>query len=126
MEYREVNARTIPDSYPLSQITETLDKLSSAYLEDKITGTPDPKGAPAEVEGSVPGHRKAGIRLNPTKTSLFKDSEEYLGHHVSAQGIRMIQAYIQRILDWPRPNVAELQRLLGFVNYYRSFIVNFS
>ena len=40
------------------------------------------------------------LRLN--KCHLFQPEVEYLGH-LSAQGIRMIPSYVDKILTWPLP-----------------------
>ncbi len=52
---------------------------------------------------------------------------QFLGYIVSADGIQMDQGKVQAIRDWPQPHsVKELQRFLGFANFYRRFIQNFS
>ena len=46
---------------------------------------------------------------------------------MSASGIGMVDNYIQRILDWPAPKtMKEMNSMLGFFSYYRSFIPAFS
>ena len=68
-------------------------------------------------------HRVADIKLKPKKSLLFHKEIDYLGHRLSEQGVGMIPGYIERIRDWPSPKtVAELNSLLGFFGYYRSFI----
>ncbi len=52
---------------------------------------------------------------------------QFLGYIISADGIQMDQGKVQAIRDLPQPqSVKELQRFLGFVNFYRRFIKNFS
>lgn len=39
----------------------------------------------------------------------------------------MEESRVQSILDWPLPvNVAEVRAFLGFINWYRRFIFQFS
>ncbi|MBW0563726.1 hypothetical protein O181_103441 [Austropuccinia psidii MF-1] len=54
-------------------------------------------------------------------------SVEYLGYVVSSDGLKMDQAKVQKILYWPPPrNLKALQSFLGFANFYRHFITNYS
>src|ERR1700720_1396451 len=52
---------------------------------------------------------------------------EYLGVIVSPEGIAMDPSKIQTILRWPTPTrIRDLQSFLGFANFYRRFIDNYS
>jgi len=50
-----------------------------------------------------------------------------VGFQVGKQGIQMSQRNVEDIVNWPAPrNVKEVQRFIGFVNFYRRFIQGFS
>ena len=50
----------------------------------------------------------------------------WLGHRISADGIKMDPGKVKSIESWPVPtSVKELQKFLGFANYYRTFINTF-
>ncbi len=52
---------------------------------------------------------------------------EFLGHNVSHQGIHPTSAKVLAISELRAPtNVHELQSVLGFCNYYRRFVPNYS
>ena len=66
-----------------------------------------------------------GIRMKRNKCSFLRDSVEYLGHRVNAEGIQATQEKIAAIERAPRPqNVQQLRSFLGLLNYYRKFLPN--
>jgi hypothetical protein len=52
---------------------------------------------------------------------------EYLGFVLSPEGVTMDSDKVKTILDWPEPRkVKDIQSFLGFGNFYRRFIDNYS
>ena len=65
--------------------------------------------------------------MNGSKTHLFQEEVEYLSHLVSAEGIKLIPSYVQKITEWPLPQTGkELSAFLGFTNYYSDFLPGFT
>ncbi|KAI2661335.1 Transposon Tf2-6 polyprotein [Labeo rohita] len=61
------------------------------------------------------------------KCDFHKDKISFLGYIISSEGVAMEEKKVDAVLNWPRPNtLRELQRFLGFSNFYRRFIRNFS
>ena len=57
------------------------------------------------------------------KCDFFKTELKYLGHLVSATGIKPDPAKIQTVPNWPQPrSVADVRQFLGLVNFFRKFI----
>ena len=55
------------------------------------------------------------------------DTIEYLGFIVSPVGLTMDPENTKVVHDWPVPNnVKDIQSFLGFTNFYRRFIANYS
>ncbi|MBW0563456.1 hypothetical protein O181_103171 [Austropuccinia psidii MF-1] len=71
---------------------------------------------------------RANNLFSKASTCLFHvTSVEYLGYVVSSEGLKMDQAKVQQILNWPPPrNLKALQSFLGFSNFHRRFIKNYS
>ncbi|MBW0527033.1 hypothetical protein O181_066748 [Austropuccinia psidii MF-1] len=62
-----------------------------------------------------------------SKRLFHVSSVEYLGYVVSSEGLKMDQEKVQQILNWPPPrNLKALKSFLGFDNFYRRFIKNYS
>ena len=66
----------------------------------------------------------AGLTLKPAKIH-FGPKEQYLGHVLSADGIRMGEDRIKVIIDLKTPTtIKELRSVLGTVNFVCKFILN--
>ena len=71
--------------------------------------------------------REAGLKLSPEKCHLFQRRVEYLGHVISAEGIRTSTSKVDKVENWPTPtNIDELRSFLGLSGYYRRFIKNYA
>src|SRR6185369_5995394 len=67
------------------------------------------------------------LYLKPAKCEFCRREVKYLGHIVSATGIRPDPDKVEKIRNFPVPReVRELQSFLGMVNYYHRFLINYS
>ncbi|GBM75402.1 Transposon Ty3-I Gag-Pol polyprotein, partial [Araneus ventricosus] len=71
--------------------------------------------------------QKANLKLSPKKCRFFQKEVTYLGHVISAEGVKTDPGKIKAVVDWPRPEtVHDLRSFLGLCTYYRRFVKNFS
>ncbi len=68
-----------------------------------------------------------GSSASSSKLRNHQPSVQFLGYHTDSSGIRMDEGKVEAIKTWPQPTtIKELQRFLGFSNFYRRFIQNYS
>ena len=71
--------------------------------------------------------RKSGLKLRKHKCQFGVTKITFLGHTISAEGIRPDVKKVSAIIDMLAPtNVKELQRFLGMITYLGKFIPNLS
>jgi hypothetical protein len=71
-------------------------------------------------------HRENSI-LKPEKCKFEKRRIEYLGMVISEGQVEMDPVKVAGVAEWPTPATKkELQQFLGFTNFYRHFILDYS
>ncbi|GBM69539.1 Transposon Ty3-I Gag-Pol polyprotein [Araneus ventricosus] len=66
--------------------------------------------------------QKASRKLSPKKCRFFRKEISYLGHIISADGVKTDTEKTKAVVDWPRPEtVHDLRNLFGLCTYYRRF-----
>ena len=71
--------------------------------------------------------RLNNLVINPTKTSVAYPELEFLGYNISKNGIKIASSKIKAIeAIQPPKNKKSLQRLMGFLQYFRKHLPNFN
>ena len=106
---------------------DMLDVCVVVYLDDILIYSPDKTTHTRQVKEVLRRLRKHGLYAKPEKCEFHKEQVEYLGYILSPEGLFMASDKIKVIQDWPEPRkVKDVQSFLGFANFYRRFIYNFS
>ncbi|GBG68671.1 hypothetical protein CBR_g3212 [Chara braunii] len=71
--------------------------------------------------------RKHGFYAKLSKCRFAQGKVDFLGHHVSDQGLHMDDVKITAIAEWPVPTSAkQLRSFLGLTSYYCNFIQGYA
>ena len=106
---------------------DMLDVCVVVYLDDILIYSPDKATNHKQVQEVLRRLRANGLFAKPEKCDFYCERIEFLGYILSPEGLTMDQAKVQTILDWPEPRrVKDVQSFLGFANFYRHFVYNFS
>lgn len=106
---------------------EFLHHFVTVYIDDILIYSRNLAEHCRQVTQILEQLRKHHPYLKLEKCKFHRTTVQFLGYVIRSQGIQMEQGKVQAIQEWPQPlTVKELQRFLGFSNFYRHSINNFS
>ncbi|GBG80804.1 hypothetical protein CBR_g31360 [Chara braunii] len=104
-----------------------LDKFVIVYLDDILIFSKTVEEHVAHLDKVLSLLRQHKFKINGEKCEFGRTRVLYLGHEISAEGLRPDDAKVASIRDWPRPqSVTEMRSFLGMTGYYRNFVKNYS
>jgi hypothetical protein len=102
-------------------------RTALVYIDDVVTFGKSFDEACHNIINILQRLRQAGLKLNGPKSTFFAKKLKYLGHEISANGIAVLPEKVQAVRDWPTPkSVRDIRTFVGFIGYYRNYIVNFA
>src|SRR5882757_3493085 len=121
------NAPTSFQHFMNDIFADMLDVCVVVYLDDILIYSPDKATNRKQVQEVLRRLHANGLFAKPEKCDFYCERIEFLGYILLPEGLTMDQAKVQTILDWPEPRrVKDVQSFLGFANFYRCFVYNFS
>jgi len=108
-------------------LCQFLDDFCTAFLDDILIYSNTLEEHKKQVYKVLKALSDAGLHLKPEKCHFHKQEVKYLGFIIGTNGIRMDPEKVSCVLDWQTPgNVTDKQCFLGFANFYRRFIRDYS
>ncbi len=104
-----------------------IDRFVIVYLDDILIYSDNLKEHDAHVHLVLKELRVNKLYAKPEKCKFNTNIVEYLGFKVTLGGVTSDPVKIERVVKWTAPqSVKQLQGFLGFCNFYRRFVRNFS
>ena len=104
-----------------------LDRFVVCYLDDLLIYSANQSEHQEHVRLVLEKLREVGLYAKLEKCKFNVSQVEFLGYIVTEKGVRMDPEKVKAVLNWATPiSVKGLQSFLGFSNFYRTFIKNYS
>ncbi|KAH7559971.1 reverse transcriptase [Bipolaris maydis] len=128
MPFGLTNAPATFQSVINNALHEYLGIFVTAYLDDVLVYSSGTREEHVEhVKKVLRKLKEYKLYLQPGKCEFHTQETEFLGFIISTEGVKMNPKKIQTVQEWPKPNtVKDVQSFLGFANYYRKFIKDYS
>ncbi len=108
-------------------LRDMVDQFIYVYLDDILIFSYSLQDHVQHVRRVLQRLLENGLLVKVEKCVFHAQSVPFLGYIISSEGVRMDPEKIQAVVDWPTPDSRKaLQRFLGFANFYRRFIRNYS
>jgi len=127
MPFGLTNAPTAFQRFMNDIFSDFLDVCIVIYLDNILIYSNNMSKHHQHVKEVLKRLCKAGLYAKAEKCEFHSESVEYLGYILSPSGLTMSYNKIKIIQDWLEPKkVKDIQSFLGFANFYRWFIFNYS
>ena len=127
MPFRLTNAPTAFQHFMNDIFSDLLDVSVIIYLDDILIYSNNPVDHKKHVCEVLHCLCENGLYTRPDKCCFSEDTVEYLSFILSKDRLKMDPSKVQTIQDWSEPHkVKDVQSFLGFANFYRHFISNYS
>ncbi|KAK3508516.1 hypothetical protein QTP70_031804, partial [Hemibagrus guttatus] len=127
MPYGLANAPSVFQDFMHEVLRDFLHRFVLVYIDDILIYSRSMADHQRHVMEVLRRLRSHHLFLKAEKCLFHQPSVQFLGYVIDRSGVRMDETKVAAVRDWPRPtSVKELQRFLGFANFYRRFIRGYS
>ncbi|KAK3506468.1 hypothetical protein QTP70_001152 [Hemibagrus guttatus] len=127
MPYGLANAPSVFEDFMHKVLQDFLHKFVVVYIDDILIYSRSMADHQRHVAEVLHRLRDYNLFLKAEKCLFHQHTVQFLGYAIDRSGVRMDEKKVTAVRDWPTPTtVKELQRFLGFANFYRRFIRGYS
>lgn len=127
MPFELVNSPSVFQSFINEVFRDMLNISVIVYIDDILIYSNTLPEHVQHVRAVLHRLIKYQLYAKAEKCEFHTTSTTFLGYIISPGGVAMDEKKVNAVLKWPEPTtLKELQRFLGFANFYRRFIRNFS
>jgi len=127
MPFGLVNASTTFQTMMNKMLSEFLDDGVVVYLDDILIYSENREDHIKLVQKVLDRLEQHDLAVSLKKSVFHQDEVEFLGYIVKTSGVTMSDRKVKSVQNWALPrSVKEVQIFLGFANFYRRFIKDFS
>ncbi|KAK3509746.1 hypothetical protein QTP70_008378 [Hemibagrus guttatus] len=127
MPYGLANAPSVFQDFMHEVLRDFLHKFVVVYIDDILIYSRSMADHQRHVAEVLHRLRDHNLFLKAEKCLFHQPTVQFLGYVIDRSGVRMDEKKVTAVRDWPTPTtVKELQRFLGFANFYRRFIRGYS
>ena len=108
-------------------LRDFLNKFVFVFLDDILIFSPTPEVHRCHVKQVLQRLLENQLYVKAEKCEFHKESVSFLGYVISPGNVNMDPGKVRAVTEWPTPSSRrQLQQFLGFANFYRRFIRNYS
>ena len=127
MPFGLVNARATFQAMMNTNLREFLDHGVIVYLDDILIYSKTLEDHKALIKQVLAQLERHDLAISLKKSVFHVDTVEFLRYIIGKDGVTMSKKKVESISSWKAPrSVKDFQIFIGFANFYRRFIQNFS
>ena len=127
MPFGLTNAPTTFQAFIDKALGEFLDITCMVYLDDILIFSKNESDHEEHVQQVLAALQRYNLHLKISKCCFNTTEVDFLGFRINTEGIFMDPERICAVEEWlPLQDVHQLQVFLGFANFFRRFIKNYS
>ncbi|XP_016417301.1 uncharacterized protein K02A2.6-like [Sinocyclocheilus rhinocerous] len=106
----------------MDQVLSGLSGVQCYFDDILVTGKTEAEHL-SNLDSTLQRLKEYGLRVRKDKCEFFKQSVEYLGHVIDADGLHKAPSKVRAVLEAPAAqNVSQLRSFIGLLNYNGRFI----
>jgi hypothetical protein len=108
-------------------LAPVLGKTALVYMDDILVFSKNPDDHAQHLAEELELLRQHKLYAKLSKCSFAQERTNFLGHVISADGIRVDPRKVLSLENWPAPTKVEhVRAFLGLATYYRKFVEHFA